>query len=206
MATSIGTSGVIFPDATTQSTATPGLVVVQNYTSPATWTKPAGLKYIKVTVIAAGGNGGAGGPAIGGGGGGGGGISQGTFPVSSVPAPSYSVTVGSAGAPSSLGSVISATTGAAGTAGPSGAGGNGGVGSGGQINMNGIAGAPSFAFSTGGSGGVANLFTGQPGAGGTAGNAGGAGTGFGSGGGGAGSGSPSFGAGSAGNIIVEEYF
>lgn len=206
MATSIGTPGVIFPDGTTQSTATPGAVVVRNYTAPATWTKPAGLKYVRVTVIASGNSGGAGGPAIGGGGGGGGGVAQGAFPVSSFPSPTYAVTVGGSGAPSSLGAVISATTGSAGSAGPGGGGGAGGVGSGGQVNMYGIAGAPSYAFSTGGAGGVANVFTGQPGDGGVAGSGGGSGTGYGAGGGGAGSGSPSAGSGSPGNIIVEEYY
>jgi len=205
MATSIGTPGVVFPDGRTQSVATPGAAVVTAYFSPSTWTKPTGLKYIKVTVIASGSPGGTGGPAIGGGGGGGGGIAQGTYPAPSL-SPSYVVTVGGPAAPSSVGALVSATTGVAGTAGPGGGGGTGGVGSGGQINMYGIAGAPSYGVATGGIGGVANLFTGFPGTGGGPGAAGGNGSGFGSGGGGAGSNNATAGTGSPGRITIEEYY
>jgi hypothetical protein len=72
--------------------------------------------------------------------------------------------------------------------------------------MYGIAGSPSFGISTGGIGGVANLFTGFPGTGGGPGAAGGNGSGFGSGGGGSGSGNVTVSQGSPGNIIIEEYY
>jgi hypothetical protein len=75
--------------------------VVNIYTSPATWTKPATVKAVKVTLVSGGGGGGGGkavstpfSATVGGGGGGAAGI--GNFPSPSVPGP-IAVTVGSGG-------------------------------------------------------------------------------------------------------------
>ena len=105
------------------------------YTSPATWTKPATVKAVQVTVCAGGGSGGyTGHPTwvANGGAGGAGGIGQFTAP--SIPGP-IAVTVGAGGAAvstpgfgvsgnaggtSSFGSLISASGGGAGTASPGG--------------------------------------------------------------------------------------
>jgi len=116
MATTLNNSGIVFPDATTQTTAATGGggYVLRAYTSPATWTKPAGLKSVKVTVIGAGGEGGNTSPTIyaiqaGHGSGAGGAIKY----ISSPVAPSsVSVTVGSGGSKtSSFGAFCSATGG-----------------------------------------------------------------------------------------------
>jgi hypothetical protein len=56
MPSSLNGTGVTFNDGTTQSTAaTASNYIMLTYTSPATWTKPAGLKAVKVTVIGGGG-------------------------------------------------------------------------------------------------------------------------------------------------------
>ena len=77
--TSIGAPGVTFPDSTVQASAgATGVPVLNANTATGSFTKGAGLKAIKVTVIGGGANGG---PALGnpnagaGGGGGGGGTS-----------------------------------------------------------------------------------------------------------------------------------
>jgi len=119
-----------------------GDYVMQVYTSPATWTKPAGLKAVKVTVIGGGGGGGSAGPygagpSGGGGGGGGGALSYGYIDAPAIPGP-VSVTRGAGGASataggtSSFGPFISCTGGAAGGNAPQspGAGGAGGSASG----------------------------------------------------------------------------
>lgn len=149
--TSIGASGVTFPDGGVQSGATNGIPALNVYTSSGTWTKPATVKAIKVTVVGGGGNGGAAnkptntpGTPTGqaGGGGGGGGASVRVYPAASLPGP-QPYTVGGAGATSSFGaapaSVISATGGSTGTkAGPGvQVGYAGGSGSGGQVNITG---------------------------------------------------------------------
>jgi len=222
--TTIGSPGVIFPDASVQASATQGSVLVTSYTSPAPYSKPTGLKFIKVTVVGSGGNGGPVAGAIGakaGGGGGGGGIAIGTFPAALVPATPFTIAVGGPGTPSSFTTLISATCGSsAATVTFPATTGSGGLGGGGytfptptapvQINMFGIAGNTSSATAAG-FGGVCNLFLGAPGTGATApgGGAGGAGGGVGAGGGGAqtnGSGSLSGGAGSPGFVLLEEYF
>jgi len=76
--------------------------VVTIYAAPATWSKPASIKAVKVTVFSGGGGGAgsrnrpsSGQPQAGGGGGGAGGF--GFFPAASIPGP-VSVTVGTAGA------------------------------------------------------------------------------------------------------------
>lgn len=133
-----------------------GNYVAQFYTSPATWTKPASVKAVKVTVIGGGGGGGGArgspetpifGPA---GGGGGGGVSIEYLSAPSIPGPvtvtiggggaggpapgvQGSFTSGSTGGTSSFGPFLSATGGVGG--GP--AGGGGGSGSGGDLNFNG---------------------------------------------------------------------
>jgi hypothetical protein len=143
--TSIGSTGVTFPDATVQAEATTNIPILRAYVAPGTWTKPTGLKAIKVTVVGGGGNGGAvpSGPNGAGAGGGGGGSSIIIYPAASIPGP-QPYTVGTAGNTTSFGGtvpVVSATGGAAGEVGSSAsAGGIGGLGSGGTINMRGSAG------------------------------------------------------------------
>ena len=133
--TSIGSTGVTFPDATVQATAA-GTPVVRIYTSPSPWTKPTGLRSIKVTIVS--GGGGQGAPTLSppagtntGRVGAGGAAGYGYFQSPSIPA-SLTVTVGAGGAgiaytgkpaaagnsggSSSFGSLISATGGAGGAA------------------------------------------------------------------------------------------
>ena len=127
---------ILFNDSTTQTTAgASGVNTVTVANSPGTWTKPASVKSIKVTVVGGGGdsapatylNGyesyyGASNP---GGGGGGGAIKY--YPAASLPGP-QPYTSGGPGATSSFGAApigpISAT---------GGSGINGGIGSGGTI-------------------------------------------------------------------------
>jgi len=162
MPSSLNGTGVTFNDGTTQSTAAvSGNYIMQVYTSPATWTKPANLKAVKVTVIAGGGGGGgARGTSIpnpeppdspdprSSGHGGGGGFSMEYLAAPAIPGP-VSVTIGSGGtagpAPgsngalttggtggsSSFGDFLSATGGSGGGPSP----GAGGAGSGGQVNI-----------------------------------------------------------------------
>ena len=126
-----------------------GNYALESYVAPATWTKPAGLKAVKVTVVGAGGSGGgvtaAPGPttasAVAGGGGGGGGAAIEYIPAPSIPGP-VSVTAGPG--TNSFGPFCSATAGASAattTNSPGGtqytAGGAGGVGSGGTFNVTG---------------------------------------------------------------------
>jgi hypothetical protein len=125
-----------------------GNYALQNYVAPATWTKPAGLKAIKVTVVGAGGAGGGVSPSpasagAGGGGGGAGGAAIEYIPAPSIPGP-VAVTAGPG--TNSFGPFCSATAGGSGGAGGStpvvnhfGLSGAGGLGSGGNLN---IAGGP----------------------------------------------------------------
>lgn len=119
-------------------------------TASGTWTKPATVKSIKVTVVGGGGTGGIGsGSGIisqttgYGGAGGGGGTAIRYYPAASIPGP-QPYTVGGAGGTSSFGvapiTVVSATGGGAGGNSPSsgvGTNGSGGAGSNGAINING---------------------------------------------------------------------
>ncbi len=150
MPTSLVSTGITFPDATTQTTAavSGGGYALQNYVAPATWTKPAGLKAIKVTVVGAGGDGGTGGvpspTGIGqGGGGGGGGTAIEFIPAPSIPGP-VSVTAGPG--TNSFGAFCSATAGSVGasTFATGNEGGDGGTGSGGNINIKGSGGGSSL--------------------------------------------------------------
>lgn len=113
---------------------------IQVFTSSGTWTKAAGLKKIKVTVVGAGGNGGGpGAPGSGGigiwGGGGGGGAAIKYIPAPSIPGP-VAVTAGPG--TNSFGAFCSATAGAVGV---TYTGGNSGIGSGGDLNIGGQDGA-----------------------------------------------------------------
>ncbi len=122
-----------------------GNYALQSYVAPATWTKPTGLKAIKVTVVGAGGNAAniAGFPATNTSstGGGGGGAAIDYIPAPSIPGP-VAVTAGPG--TNSFGAFCSATAGAAGVNGGVGiaAGGAGGSGSGGTINISGRSGGP----------------------------------------------------------------
>jgi hypothetical protein len=212
-------------DQSWQSIASGGDYVMTTFTAPGTWTKPAGLKAVKVTVVGGGGNGG----AIptnqngGAGGGGGGGASIRYIPAPTIPGP-VTVTRGAAGGTSSFGPFASATGGSAGATFtgplPSTFGGNGGSGSSGNVNTVGAPGNPGTTFpgyGYGGQGGpsilggggrsvVANFQS----------VAGIAGTLYGGGGGGTAArwpGDPSGptsaasgGAGAAGIVIVEEFY
>jgi hypothetical protein len=115
-----------------------GLPVVRTYlnaASPATWTKPTGLKYVVVEVQAAGGNGGTNTASDGlGGGGGGGGYSKKLIPVASLGA-TETVTIGAVGNTSSFGSHCSANAGSSGGNNTTGA--DGGTATGGDINITG---------------------------------------------------------------------
>jgi hypothetical protein len=121
---------------------------IRSYTSNATWTKPAGLKYVIVEVQAGGGGGGAAWDSETASGGGGGGYSKKIIGASSLGA-TETVTVGaggaggvdsghgSAGGTSSFGVHCSATGGGGGNGGGNFGGADGGVGSNGDLNIKG---------------------------------------------------------------------
>jgi len=190
---------------------------VQYYTSAgsATWTKPAGLKRVRVYVTGGGGGGALEGTTTASGGGAGGTAIK-LIETASLGA-TETVTVGAAGAArsgtsgsggnggtSSFGSHCSATGGGGGT--PDYIGG-GGIGSNGNFNIRASAGHYSWGSPRSGNGG--NSFWAGGGNGAGPNQAGGSGT-FGSGGGGStgngGGGSLLSGAGGAGVVVVEEYF
>jgi hypothetical protein len=171
-----------------------GDYVLQVYASPATWTKPASIKAVKVTVIGAGGNNGSPfgtcAPAPGGAGGGGGGAIE-YLDAPAIPGP-VSVTVGTAPSKtSSFGTFLSATggtNGGAASAGSPGSNGGGGSGSGGQLNVTGETGVRTSAGASFGGASALGFGVAGPGAGVLY-------------GGGAGSGN-----GAAGLVIVEEFY
>jgi hypothetical protein len=206
---------------------TTGVPVMNVYTSPGTWTKAAGLKAIKVTVVGSGGAAGTVGPATAAGtssGGGGGGAAILIYPAPSLPGPQpYTVgaTAPGSGNSSSFGvapiTVITATGGGVGSTGVAGAaivGGAGGAGSNGSLNISGQAGAAtSFASApavnmSGGGGssilglGGANKVTAAP----TSASPGSPGNLYGGGGGGAFGSNATGGTGAAGVVIVEEFY
>lgn len=160
-----------------------GLPVVRTYlnaASPATWTKPAGLKYVVVEVQAAGGTTGtATATDMGSGGGGAGGYSKKLIQASSLGV-TETVTIGAPTASSSFGSHCSATSGTGVT--NANAGGAGGTGTGGDINVTGQTGYAGRDTVMGGAGGSSVLGFGGPVI--TAAGTGASPTGYGGGGGG----------------------
>jgi hypothetical protein len=142
-----------------------GNYVMTAYTSPGTWTKPASLKAVKVTVVGAGGNGGNG-TDFNGGNGGGGGAAIKYLSAPDIPGP-VSVTVGTAPSKtSSFGPFLSATGGTNGANAPPTANAPlgpyaGGAGSGGNINVSGGA-AYGLGSTPGGSAGGSGFGFGQP--------------------------------------------
>lgn len=193
--------------------------VLNSYVAPATWTKPTGLKSIKVTVVGAGGAGGPVTPSTpsnssGGGGGGAGGAAIEYIPAPSIPGP-VAVTAGPG--TNSFGAFCSATAGSNGATaggGDSGAGGAGGVGSGGTIDFTGGGGVSGVASGgVGGAGGNSLFGSGARGIttpGPVTNTAGASGGNYGGGGSGAGkittTGGASGGAGAPGIVIVEEFY
>ena len=146
MAITLGSTGLVFPDATTQTSKfdtgndTGGFISIQVWTSSGTWTKPTGCRTVRVLVQGAGGGGSGHSES-----GGAGGYCERTFDVSGLS--TVAVTVGTGGG----GSNYAAGAGAGGTSSfgsyatsPGGAGANtvwghtggrGGLGAGGDINL-----------------------------------------------------------------------
>jgi hypothetical protein len=209
-----GSTGAV----TISSTAAGGNYALNSYVGPATWSKPAGLKAVKVTVVGAGGAGGTksanpggSGSITGAAGGGGGGAAISYLPAPSIPGP-VAVTAGPG--TNSFGAFCSATAGGVGGSNTPLAqqanGGAGGSGSGGTINMTGQGGGNVIASTSTPSpsspGGSSIL--GGGGAGSNT-NPGAAGGNY--GGGGAGGFAPVLatgtgGAGAPGIVIVEEFY
>lgn len=167
------------------------------FTSPGTYTKPASLKAIKVTVVGKGGNG-AGAPSTISGGGGGGGASIYSVQAPSLPGP-QPITAGAG--TNSFGSIASAT---AGSNGATFSGGLGGVGSGGTINIGGNDGNSQMSPNSGGAGGSSILGGGGRNGAAPGTLAGQAGKNY--GGGGGGGYTAAGGAGANGIVIIEEFF
>ena len=146
MAVTLGSSGLVFSDGTTQTTKfdsendTGGLVNITTFTSSGTWTKPSGCTRVLVKLV--GGGGGACGYCESGGGGG---YAEKVIDVSGVS--TVAVTVGGGGSntgyysasgdggTSSFGAYCSASGGYGANRQYGHTGGHGGVGSGGSINL-----------------------------------------------------------------------
>ena len=205
-----GTSGQVLTSqgasAPIWQTASGGFSNMQVFTSSGTFTVPAGITKVKVTVVGGGGNGGTGSTSSAGGGGGGGGaaisIISGLTPSSTV-----SITVGGAGGTSSFGAYCSATGGGAGaSSGTGNDGGVGGIGSGGQLNIKGSGGVSNGASPAVCFGGSSILGGGANGGGsGITGNAGKAGGSYGGGGGGGEQGTGGTGGAGAAGVVIVEY-
>lgn len=135
---------------------------VQTFTSPGTWVK--GVQS-NVVIIECWGGGGGGGPTVGGGGGGGAYVRT-WLPGPSAPSPQTvtvgaAVAAGTAGNPSSVGTLCVAYGGAAGTTGPATAGGKGG-----SMDLGGTQGFGAAGTAPGGAGGAATFYGGGGGGGG----------------------------------------
>lgn len=158
MATSLISTGVQFPDNSVQGVSSN--FIQQTFTSPATWTKPTGIKAVRVTVVGGGGGGGGSRNSTStgrGGAGGAGGTAVRYIAASDIPGPvsvtiggggaggpapgsDTTATAGSAGGTSSYGPFASSTGGAGALANPgaaSGFPGPGGIGSGPGRNIQG---------------------------------------------------------------------
>lgn len=204
-----------------------GDYVMNTYVAPATWTKPTGLKAIKVTVVGAGGNGGAipANPSAatntaGAGGGGGGAVCY--FDASAIPGSPITITAGAG--TNSFGPLISATAGAAGNNAVSptvnslgGAGGTGTIPTpapSGALAITGGSGSSTFDSNVSGQGANSVFGLGLGGVGRTRGidstGAGFAATGYGAGGGGAlrnaATAAQTGGTGAPGVVIIEEFY
>jgi hypothetical protein len=198
-------------NVTVSTTAGTASYALNAYTSPATWTKPAGLSSIKVTVVGAGGNGGAVSTntvPVTGAGGGGGGAAIYYAPAASIPGP-VAITAGAG--TNSFGAIASATAGGNSptNTGFDYAGAAGGSGSGGNLNIQGSDGAPNGA-TYGGSSILGPVSAWTPSSGPS--TPGGAGRAYGGGGAGAfklGTPAPQTfpgGTGAPGVVIVEEFY
>jgi hypothetical protein len=113
--------------------------IMRSFAAPGTWTKPAGLKSVKVTVVGAGGNGGPGSvPFQSGGGGGAGGTSIRIYPAASLPGPQpYTVGANPGGSAAFGAAPIGPISATGGTNGGVIGRGSGGAGSGGDYNNSG---------------------------------------------------------------------
>lgn len=190
------------------STGAGSAPIVTVYTNSTTWTKPAGLRYVRVKVQAGGGGG-----ASSGGGGGGGGFGE-RIVAASLLGSSVSVTVGGGGGgglnsaggnggASSFGSLITTNGGSGGSISSTVYAAGGTIGSGGDINIAGQPGGDATknarigGSSMLGRGGLTNVdvnMSANPG------------IGYGSGGGGTSQNNYAGGAGAPGVVIVEEYY
>jgi hypothetical protein len=191
-----------------------GFSNMQVFTSPGTFTTPATVTQIKVTVVAGGGGGisSATGPNSGGAGGGGGGAAIYVGPVTA--STGYAVTVGSAGSQpggaggtSSFAALASATGGSGATSGTGGAGGSGSAGTL-QLRGGNGGGSPNFSVPGGSAGTIAggmggSSIFGAAGASAAPAPAGTPGGNYGGGGGGGGNASGNGGNGGPGVVIVE---
>ena len=197
-----------------------GYASTQYFTSSGTWTKPSGIKTIRVTVLGGGGGGGKSGGVYNYGGNGGGGLAQKTIDVTSISAVTATIGAGGsstssssgnggAGGSTTFGSHCTASGGSGGTGyvNPTGASGatTAGVGSNGNINLRGGYGEIGIRgqnYGCGGTGGASPMWgVDSPGG---LGGAGGSIVTPGSGGGGAGGNGAST-QGGAGLIVVEEF-
>ena len=146
-------------DGSWQEAGGGGLASVQVFTSSGTWTKPSGIKLIRVQLVASGAAGNHSGKGAGAGG-----YSEKVIDVTSIS--SETVTVGAlrpgnnAGQTSSFGSHCSAAGGELGSAS---GGGYGGEATGGNINITGGGGSFSSPSNTSGMGGASYFGSGQPG-------------------------------------------
>ena len=190
----------------------------QTFTASGTWTKPSGLRAVRVRVLGAGGAGGSATRSVSGktvtngwgGGGGSGGYSEKLIPAASLGA-TEAVTVGAtSAASSSFGAHLTATGGSAGgSGGGTNAGGIGGTSSGGDVNVAGSRG--DYSDGNGRASGAASLLSPSTTTGSGNGDlAGVAGSVYGSGGSGAvrssTNGTSGGGAAAAGIVIVEEFY